>query len=533
MSDKARELLKQKEDLKLDKSNYSGTFEDISYYIRMERQGITAPHTEGDERTKRLCDPTAANANDRLAASLRYMLTDINSQFFYLSTGEDELDSDFDVKSYLDDCSAIMLSAFQDSNFDTVSDECYLDLGSFATDCMYFEEGKDTLYNFRSISPADFVFTEDAQGMPDAAFVSYTYTLIQAAKEFGVDNLHSEYKSDLVKCPNRKANFTHIVMRRENADLSKLLSTNLPWASYWIDDRHTEIIEERGYNENPYCISRWRKASNTVWGFGPGHKALPTIRVANTREEVNLSLERKYANPPLWAEEGSVDGPLRTGSGRVNWGRKNTNQPVPMLTVNPSGMSWSESQQQKYQDYIFDMFYVTQLSLIDRTKMTATEVNQRTEENMRVMGPTFGRLIREKLDRIINRAYGIAARAGLFPEPPEALVGRNLKIRYESPLARAQKGTQSSAMYEAMSFAAQLAEFKGSGALHRINEKKWVDKFMELKGIPSSINNSDDEIETIMQSENDARIQQQQMEAMQLGAATGKDMADAQAAGGM
>ena len=56
---------------------------------------------------------------------------------------------------------------------------------------------------------------------------------------------------------------------------------------------------------------------------------------------------------------------------------------------------------------IRDAFYVNQLMMQSGTQMTATEVLQRTEEKMRLLGPVLGRLQSELLQPLITRAFNI------------------------------------------------------------------------------------------------------------------------------
>ena len=58
-------------------------------------------------------------------------------------------------------------------------------------------------------------------------------------------------------------------------------------------------------------------------------------------------------------------------------------------------------------------------------------------EKLVLLGPVIGRLEDEVLSDMVSRVFGIAARAGMFPEPPGP-VGQ-LGIEYDSILSNAQK----------------------------------------------------------------------------------------------
>lgn len=71
--------------------------------------------------------------------------------------------------------------------------------------------------------------------------------------------------------------------------------------------------------------------------------------------------------------------------------------------------------------------------------MTATEVHVRVALIRQLLGPVYGRFQAEYLQLLVVRCFGIAFRAGIFSPPPESLQNANFNVRYISPLARAQK----------------------------------------------------------------------------------------------
>jgi hypothetical protein len=75
----------------------------------------------------------------------------------------------------------------------------------------------------------------------------------------------------------------------------------------------------------------------------------------------------------------------------------------------------------------------------DRPQMTFGEFAGRVEILRQLLGPIYGRLQSEYLQPLVERCFGLAWRAGVFPPPPESLAGRPFKVEYLSPVARAQK----------------------------------------------------------------------------------------------
>jgi hypothetical protein len=80
-----------------------------------------------------------------------------------------------------------------------------------------------------------------------------------------------------------------------------------------------------------------------------------------------------------------------------------------------------------------------QLQPQDGPQMTATEVHVRVGLIRQLLGPIYGRLQAEYLAPLAERCFGLAYRAGLFGIAPQSLGGQNLKVKYNNPLARAQR----------------------------------------------------------------------------------------------
>jgi hypothetical protein len=118
--------------------------------------------------------------------------------------------------------------------------------------------------------------------------------------------------------------------------------------------------------------------------------------------------------------------------------------------------------------------------------MTATQVHAILGMLRQRMGPRFGRLQAEWLQSLIERAYGLALRAGALGEPPESLLQRNYSIRYLSPLALAQKAEEAMAIeaHEASVGAAAQAD---PGVLDTYDWEAGQRRKAELRGLPMDL----------------------------------------------
>jgi hypothetical protein len=117
----------------------------------------------------------------------------------------------------------------------------------------------------------------------------------------------------------------------------------------------------------------------------------------------------------------------------------------------------------------------------DTEKMTATEVIERSDEMIMILGATYGRLQSELLSPIIDRAINILRKRG---EIPDIFVdGRYLKIAYKS--TRAEKQAQIDAN-NGLLWLSSIAKL-GENALAQIDMDAFVKWLGEKLNIPESI----------------------------------------------
>jgi hypothetical protein len=149
-------------------------------------------------------------------------------------------------------------------------------------------------------------------------------------------------------------------------------------------------------------------------------------------------------------------------------------------------------------------FYVDQLLMSQGPAMTATEVLQRNEEKMRLLGPVLGRLQSELLQPLISRSFALLLRNGLLPAAPEQLQGQDIDIEYVSPLAKAQKLTDLQSMLRGFEVMMQVAEI--APVMDYLDSDKLVQYLVDVTGLPARVIRSDEEV---------ARIRRTQERALQ------------------
>jgi hypothetical protein len=141
--------------------------------------------------------------------------------------------------------------------------------------------------------------------------------------------------------------------------------------------------------------------------------------------------------------------------------------------------------------------------------MTATEVAQRAEEKMRILGPTLGRLQVELLNPLVIRVFNIMLRNNLFQQPPEILADQEIDVEYISPMALAQKGQELNSIIRGLEIFGQVGAV--APVTDYIDPQGLVKEIIKILGIPAKVIRSDAEVQEITEQKQAAQEQQQQM----------------------
>lgn len=522
------EILKKRYDaLKGDgeRANCENHWQQIAGVVSPRKVDFQGMRTKGDKRMQRVYDPTGIHANELLAAGLHGLATNPASKWFSLRMigkryqAEDGSLKDINelpaVQKYLSDVEEVMWQRLYQpgTNFTTSLHETYLDIGAFGTAIMFVGQRENGGLMFDARSLAECVIAENSEGRIDTVYRVTEYTVRQMWQMRKTkDNPDgwelSDHVQDLIdeQKYDEKVKVIHAVYPRVERDPTKRGTDNMPWASCYFEYESGHELEMSGFPEFPFLIARWSKYSNEVYGRSPAMTALPDIKMLQAMELAKIKLLQKAADPPMWLRDDGVVGGTRTVPGGINYWRGNPGDGVMLQPVSLQGIQALIQDQELIRQRILRTFYADIMRMSDdRAQMTATEVMQRTAEQMRLLGPLVGRLESEMLGPLVERVFGILDRMGLLPTPPEIIQGEEFNVEYVSPIATAQKQTTLNSIAQALQFPMMFGE---EAAAQIIMKNVNVDKL--FRHVWDILNNDPD----LLQDE--AAMQQaQQMEQAQ------------------
>jgi hypothetical protein len=518
MEEKFNYIKKRMNQMEGSRGTWEDHWQEILDYVMPRKADITFKRTKGEKRAEILFDSTAITASNLLAASLQGTLTSPSLQWFSIKVRNEELMENRDVQLWLEDSSKRMYNLFNETNFNTEVHEMYLDIVTIGTGALFVEEGnggyEKNQIHFNTMHIAEYYIQENTSGYVDTLYRRYKLSARQAVQEFGEDNLGEKVLKAAKEKPDKMFNFIHAVEPLEDYERTMGKSdTKLPFHSCHVCEEDKMFVRGGGYNEFPYLVPRWSKATGEIFGRSPSYNALPDIKTLNKAVEIGLKAWAKAIDPPLLVQDDGVIGKVRMTPGGITVVRSDA--AIKPLQI---GSNWqiTDLKENQLRTAIRQAYYSDQLQLQDGPQMTATEVQVRYELMQRLLGPTLGRFQSEFLNPLIDRVFGLMFRANAFLPVPEIIRGETIDVEYVGPLARSQRMEEAVAVERLYQLAMQVVQLDPS-IMDIIDHDEAIRMRANLLGVPKSVLRGKEEVDEMREAKaQQAAMEQQMMQQQQM-----------------
>lgn len=533
------QLIKTYETLKSDRGNWEIQWEQIAELILPRQMGFVGKRTRGEKRTYKIFDSSPCIALERFAAVMDSLLTPRQTRWHYLSSDNEYINRDFQVRSYFDELVRIIFhNRYQPkANFAGQNSERWIGLGAFGNGVIFTDWFGG--FRYRNTSLQDVFFLANHQGQIDTVFRRVYLTPRQVIQKFPDEEIPKKIR-DAADNPSRameEFEFFHCVMPNLEYDAQYLDSRGFLYASIYVCmESRTQMGKASGYRSFPFSISRYITAPNEVYGRGPGSISLPDIRMLNEMAKTDIRAVHKLVDPPLLLHD---DGILGNGAmsvnitpGGLNFGGVNQDgrqliQPM----VTGARVDINEAKMEQRRKAIDSAFLVTLFQiLVETPRMTATEALLRAQEKGVLLTPAMGRQQSEALGPLIEREIELLATNGKLPPMPPILreAAGEYKITYESPLTRMQRAEELVGVQQSLELLTPYAQLDPS-VLDVIDQDELAQLTVEVSGVPTRVVRSPQKIAERRQARADAEQAERQAQIAQPVAGAMKDVAQAQA----
>ncbi len=491
---------KQYDAMKAQAQTWQSTWKELATFIAPTRgffEGETTNHGKKIDH-RRLIDSDPMLAVEVLSAGMMSGLTSPSRSWFELSLSNGRLMKETGVRDWLYEVRRRMEEVFSRSNIYNTLHSFYQEISVFGTAAFLLEEDMERVISCRSFTAGEYVLGTDSRGKINAFGREFSMTAEQMAEQFGRKNLPHFIARRAEEKSAEWFKVIHVIMPNPQADAEKSDFKHMPFVSaYFTPQGH--LLRQGGYLEFPVIAARWEvKNSGDIYGRGPGWKSLGDVKMLQKMQKAKLVALDKNTNPPMMVSanvQGEVN-LLPGGLTRYNGTTDAAVKPAYQVSIDFAALENSiERVKQTIKSQFFaDVFLM--LSTQNFARMTATEVAERHQEKMLVLGPVLERLKNELLDPLIERTFAIMFRRGVIALPPEKLEGEEIKVQYVSMIAQAQKANGIGNIEQGINFISRLAQGNPE-VLDKINFDAAVEEGLDLLGVPPVLLRSEEETRQI------------------------------------
>ena len=503
-------------------------YQDISEFIlpRGQFTDNEQPFEGNDPKTLApIINQTATTSVGVLGAGMMTGLASQSRPWFRFGLQNQELMEVPAVKEWLSRAEDITRAIFSQSNFYTTGHAGFEDQGGFGSTCIFMEKDFNKVVHFTRFPVGSYRLAVGTDGIPDTLYRKVWMSAKAMEAKFGKDELSNDAKSALDTDPFKTFLVLHVVEPRENRDVLKEDSLNMPYKDVWIQEGEKSIMLEQGYEEKPFVAPRWYSSGVYPYGVGPGMDALGQVMMLQEMEASGIKGLHREVDPPLNVPAEMKDvASLMPGANNYFKGQDKI-EAILNVSLNLEHLEFKIDRIENKIGKIFlvDVFLIITSADQGKRDITATEIMQRKEEKLTLLGPVVEKQINEFLDPVIDRVFGVALRRGLYGDLPEELQveSQELKIEYISVLAQAQKLVDAQGMQFYLGEQERvIAVTQDPGTLANTDFDEYLRKIADITSIPPGISRGKLEVEDIREAEAAAAAAAQQQEQMAQAAAT-------------
>lgn len=517
-------LTKRYSSLKKEREPWMRDWKNCSSYM-LPRTGrfLTTQNNRGAPDMNLIYDSTGTQAVRVLAAGMLSGMTSPARPWFRLSIPDDDLAEYHTVRLWLAEVTRRMQRMFALSNTYRGLHSMYEELAVYGTASTTVLDDYERGIHLYNHTAGEYALATNFKGNVDTQYRSFRKSVISIIREFGLENV-----SDFVKSSYDRGNYdvevdvVHAVEPRSDRDPSLLDSKNMAWRSTYFETGNNKdmLLRDSGFKRFRTLAPRWIVTGQDTYGSGPGMEVLGDVKQLQHSQLRKSQLNDYNTLPPLQGHNKLKHADRSPGGLTFHDGEAFKFETLfqPTGSVEPMLLDIQDIRGRIREGMFTDMFLMLSQNVGGR--MTATEVAERHEEKLLMLGPVLERLHNELLSPLIEMAFERMIEADWVPPPPAELEGVDLDIDFVSVLAQAQRAVGINSSDRFVSALGNVANFKPE-VLDKFDADQWVDVYGDALGVDPSIIVSDEAVTALRQE----RLAQQQNAAAAATAAQAADMA--------
>ncbi|BAQ93822.1 putative phage head-tail connector protein (p21) [uncultured Mediterranean phage uvMED] len=522
MKTKRQQLLTRWGHLRSERATWWSHWQEVTTYL-LPRNGryFEQDRNKGHRRHNSIYDNTGTRALRTLGAGMMAGATSPARPWFRLGTTDPDLNKFPPVQLWLSDVTERMQLVFTKSNTYRTLHGIYEELGAFGTaGSIVLPDSKNAIHHY-PVTIGEYAIATDYQGRVNTLFREFQKTVGETVREFGYNKCSTSVKNLYDRGSlDQWITIIHGIEPRDDRerDYKKKDNMNMKYKSCYFEQGGDgeQVLRESGFRDFPAIIPRWGIAGGDVYGNSPGMEALGDVKQLQ-HEQLRKAQGIDYqTKPPLQVPSYMKNRDVDSLPGGVTFidgqqGKIETAFNV-NLNLNHLLQDIQDVRGRINSSFYADLFLM--LANATDTRMTATEVAERHEEKLLMLGPVLERLHNELLDPLIDNTFNRMVEAGLVPPAPEELQGTELNVEFVSMLAQAQRAIGTNSVDRYTNSMGMIAQMKPD-VLDKFDSDKWANAYGEMLGIDPELIVPDKQVARIRQERAQAQQQMAQREAQQ------------------
>lgn len=435
-----------------EKQNWVSQYRD-AYEFALPMRNLYSTFQPGADKMTRVFNSTQIISTQKFASRLQSNLTPPNQEWLDFVPGTEIREEDkAEALVLLRDSQKKFFGVIQNSNFDTVITEYYLDLAAGTASMLAMEGDDDNPVIFTAVPNAQISLDEGPLSSVDGVFrqhtmaarnVETTWDDLTPAGKAKINQLITEAsklkkdsKVNILEATyfdfKEKVFWYQVILKgtQDNSNISQ------PTQVQNLDTGGSTLLVERRLDESPWIITRWVKVAGETFGRGPLLFALPDIKTLNRTTELMLQ-NASMAISGLW-------GVANDSIANLDMVQLSAGTFLPLDRIEdikrldvPGDFNIGEAISEKLENNIRAALFDRALPDPSGSVRSPTEIIERVRELAQDIGAPFSRINAELLKPLATRVTNIMVKRGLL-EFPLKFNGRAVKVVPTSPLAREQ-----------------------------------------------------------------------------------------------
>lgn len=518
--------------LKEERSSWMSHWKDISEVL-LPRAGRFLPtenNRGGKAAFRKILDSTGTRALRTLSGGMMSGMTSPARPWFRLTTFNPELDESYEVKVWMSQVTSLMQMVFYKSNTYRALQMAYEELGAFGTSATLIYDDFDRVIHCHPLTIGEFAIATDSRGRVNTVYREFRMTVAMLVQEFGLANVSRAVKDMYDRGQmDEWVEVINAIEPRTERDPRKTDAKNMPYLSVYFEKSGDKgkVLRETGFTEFPAMCARWSVTGGDIYGTSPGMEALGDLcQLQQMQFRKSQAIDYKVHPPVLIPSEMKNMGTQFLPGGVIPYSNAQQAQQIRSaymvdLDLNSLLVDIQDVRQRINEAFYRDIFMLM-VNSTDKT-MTATEVTERHEEKMLLMGPVLERLNAEMLDPLINIVFNKLVQADLLPPLPEDLQGQQLNVEFISILAQAQKAISTNSVDRMFSVLGNLAGMKPD-IVDNVDLDFWPQWYADALGVDPRFIVSGKKVAVIREQRAQADQQAAAMEQLQGATQAAKNM---------